>query len=96
MGGMKDVANLDFLPFNKTDVIVFGLKGSGDSFENVKKAEEMAERHNRLIKRAADKLERKSKKLGTVGNVLAGISIGSGIYGLKKTKDHEKNSSEKD
>ena len=58
--------------------------------EKVKKGEEMAKRHDRVVKRAIEKRVNAANKMsaGSVG--LTAASIGSGLYALKKKKDAKK------
>ena len=58
--------------------------------KNVAKAEEMAKRHDRVIKRAIEKRINTADKLGKGSTGLAAVSLGSGIYALKKMGDAKK------
>ena len=67
----------------------FQNKLEGDP-EKVKKAEELAKRHDRYIKNLVKRHETKSKDAGKAGIGHAAISLGSGLYALKKKKDSNK------
>ena len=67
----------------------FQDKLEGDP-EKVKKAEELAKRHDRYIKNLVKRHETKSKDAGKAGLGLVAISLGSGLYALKKKKDSNK------
>ena len=67
----------------------FQDKLEGDP-EKVKKAEELAKRHDRYVKNLIKHHETKFKDAGKAGIGLTAISLGSGLYALKKKKDSNK------
>lgn len=62
----------------------------GKNPEAVKKGEEMAKRHDRIVKGAAEKHIKAAEKLGKTGKALTAVGIGSGLYALKKQGDAKK------
>jgi hypothetical protein len=67
----------------------FNDKLEGDPGK-VKKAEELAKRHDRYVKSLINRHEAKFKDAGKAGIGLAVISTGSGLYALKKKKNSKK------
>lgn len=58
--------------------------------EKVKKGEEMAKRHNRVVKRAIEKRVNAANKMSAGSTGLAVAALGSGVYALKKKRDAKK------
>ena len=67
----------------------FNDKLEGDP-EKVKKAKELAKRHDRYVKSLINRHEAKFKDAGKAGIGLAVISTGSGLYAIKKKKNSKK------
>jgi hypothetical protein len=67
----------------------FQDKLEGDP-EKVKKAENLAKRHDKYVKNLVKRHEAKFKDAGKAGIGLAAISLGSGLYAHKKKKDSKK------
>ena len=64
--------------------------------KKIKKGEEMAKRHDRVVKRAIEKRVNAANKMSAGSTGLAVAALGSGVYALKKKRDSRKAKAEEE